>query len=112
MKKAKLYIIFIICILLSGCGKKVYLEDYTKPVDEGENVEYEQDRFTFLGESSGRRASSGNGLYYIERNNEDRRNEFSNIYYYDFNQKKSNIWCNKIDCNHNTSACTSYTTGS
>ncbi len=100
-----LCIICIICILFSGCSNKEYL----KGIDDAESgsaaEQYAEDRFTDV---NGRYASSESGLY-VRLTNMPRK--CFNIYYYDYNKNLRTIWCNKLQCAHDSEECSSYISG-
>lgn len=92
----------VICMLVSGCSNKEYLKDVNN-TESGSNTEqYKEDKFADV---KGRYASSESGLYVKLTN---MPGKCYNIYYYDYNKNISTVWCNKLQCSHDSEECASY----
>ncbi len=105
ISKSKIFILCMICticMLASGCSNKEYLKGIDDTGSGGTAEQYAEDRFT---DFEGFCASSGSGIYVKVTN---RPEKCYNIYYYDYNKNISTVWCNKLQCSHNSEECSSY----
>lgn len=98
----KIISILMICLVLTGCqtSEKTSNEMKTKQASLPSSS-------TLMFQSHLDGAGNENGYYRIDyRNIGD--NSFFNIYYYDYASKKEIFLCDKPECKHMDSSCTSY----
>lgn len=97
----------IVCLIIfvlstaSACSKPAYLDGQL--TDNAESVldKDVDDEFSFIKHGNYRYATSENGLFYIPAGS-------NNIFYYNYLDGSSMIWCNKISCEHNDKSCIAY----
>ena len=111
MKKISIVYILLLCIL-SGCGNQEYINDYKANEEILSGSGYKQtetakekvsdDEYNYMMNNNSYITANESGLYYIALNRE------RIVRYYDYSGKMENVWCNKLDCKHNTSRCAAY----
>ena len=92
----------VICMSVLGCSNKEYLKGIDDTESGATAEQYTEDKFA---DFEGFCASSGSGIYVKVTNMQGKR---YNIYYYDYNKKINTIWCNKLQCAHDSEECSSY----
>ncbi len=107
----RIILIVFVVFLFAGCDSYDYIEDFKNSEYQTKESSPEAssikescyDKYARLSYGNSMYATDNKGLFYIDNAGE---NANMRVNYYSYSDNTSVIWCNKLDCKHNSAECT------